>query len=248
MTVLAPRSSHERASRYLQAGWLVIPRDHIFPSPDAARAAMVSLRDAIRCRPLVDDQPGSERHHLDEPVFVSLLTPWLQSGLFLSLCEHLFPDEDVFVKYLRSRNPLHAQGEQALHSDWYVECPGERMEVFVALDEVTLENGPLEIQAFSDCEAAVVTWEAGAMVVMDSVIPHRGTTNRGGVSRQVVSAHVGVHLRSDESVLSYILRRDDVSSATLAVDKAAEMQGASGQVATDGTSKKECLPSERNLK
>jgi hypothetical protein len=215
MTALATLSSDDLARRYLQAGWLVIPTDHIFPSPNAAQAAVSSLRDAIRTRPAINDQPGCERHHLDDPVFVNLMSPWLQSGPFLSLCRLCFPDSDVFVKYLRSRNPLHGQGEQALHSDWYVECPGERMEVFVALDEVTLENGPLEIQAFPDCGAVAVTWEAGAMVVMDSVIPHRGTTNRSGVSRQVVSAHVGVHLRSDEEALSFCMRRDEASTTTI---------------------------------
>jgi hypothetical protein len=219
MTALATLSSDDLARRFLQARWLVIPKDQIFPSPDAAQAAISFLRDAIRTRPAINDQPGCERHHLDDPVFVNLMAPWLQSSPFLSLCRQIFPDEDVFVKYLRSRNPLHEQGEQVLHSDWYPEYPGERMEVFVALDEVTLENGPLEIEAFPNC-GAVVVWEAGAMVVMDSVIPHRGTTNRGGASRQVVSAHVGVHLRPDEEALAFCMRRGEASTTTMAVDRA----------------------------
>jgi len=80
------------------------------------------------------------------------------------------------------------------------------MEVFVALNDVTLENGPLEIQASADTDPVAVTWEEGGIVVMDSVIAHRGTTNRSGTFRQVVDAHVGVHLREDEKSLSLILR------------------------------------------
>ena len=206
MTVLASMPSYEIALRYRQDGWLVIPRDSIFPSPYVAQAAITSLRNAIRSLPLVDDQPGSERHHLDNPAFVDLLAPWLHCGPFEGLCRHVFQGEDVFVKYLRSRNPIYCQGEQALHSDWYLDSPRERMEVFIALDKVTLENGALEIKPSDDSEPVAVTWEAGGMVVMDSVIPHRGTTNRCGNSRQVVSAHVGVHLREDEKALSFILR------------------------------------------
>lgn len=206
MTALASLPSDELGRRYRQAGWLVIPRDRIFTSTTAAEVAMSSLRDAIRSRPLVEDQPGCERHHLDELVFVDLLAPWLHCDPFQDLCRRVFRNKDVFVKYLRSRNPLYGQGEQALHSDWYMDSPGERMEVFVALDDVTLENGPLEIQACVDAAPVAVTWEAGAMVLIDSAILHRGTTNCTGTSRQVVSAHVGVNLREDEKALSFIPR------------------------------------------
>jgi len=206
MTTVAPLSSDAIARPYREAGWLIIPRIAIFPSPDAARVAMASLRDAIRGRPLVEDRPGCERHHLDELVFVDLLAPWLHCDPFQDFCRRVFRNKDVFVKYLWSRNPLYGQGAQALHSDWYMDSPGERMEVFVALDDVTLENGPLEIQAYVDAAPVAVTWEAGAMVVMDSVILHRGTTNCTGTSRQVVSAHVGVNLRENEKALSFILR------------------------------------------
>ena len=39
------------------------------------------------------------------------------------------------------------------------------------------------------------------MVELNKTLP-----NSGGTSRQVVSAHVGVHLREDEKALSLILR------------------------------------------
>jgi len=117
MTALAPLSSDKLARRYRQAGWLVIPRYHIFPTLDAARAAVASLRDAIRSRPLLDDQPGCERHHLDEPTFVDLLAPWLHCEPLQNLFGHVFQEQDVFLKFLRSRNPLRGHGEQALHRD-----------------------------------------------------------------------------------------------------------------------------------
>ncbi len=221
MTALASLPSDQLGRRYRQAGWLVIPRDRIFASTIAAEAAMASLRDAIRSRPLVDDQPGCERHHLDESAFVDLLAPWLHCGQFQGLCRDVFQDEDVFVKYLRSRNPVHGQGEQELHSDWYQNCPHERMEVFVALDEVTLDNGPLEIQTSAVSEPVAVTCEPGAMVVMDSVIPHRGTTNRRGASRQVVSAHVGIRLRADEQALAFLRRAQAGSPARAMASNAA---------------------------
>lgn len=204
MKVLNSPLLDELAHQFQKMGWLVIPRALLFSSQDSAQTALKSLRDAIRQRPLVNDQPGCERYHLDESVFLDLLAPWLHGDPFQKLCRQVFHDEYVFVKYLRSRNPVHGQGDQSFHSDWYTDSPGERMEVFVALDDVTLENGPLEILTPDNSQPVTVTWEAGSMVVIDSVLPHRGTTNRDGSPRQVVSAHVGVHQREDEQPLAFI--------------------------------------------
>lgn len=181
--------------------FIIISQDQIFQSVSLTNAAIAALRGAINNEKPVDDQPGSVRYYLNDEFYSSLVCPWLSSNPFQNLCKHLFKERDIYIMYLRSRNPNHLEGEQSFHSDWDPDCPGERLEIFIALDDIRCDNGPIEIKTSSHVESFTINCYAGSLIVIDSTLLHRGTMNLSGASRQVVGGQVGTNPRVGEEPL-----------------------------------------------
>jgi len=158
------------------------------------------MKKSLEATLCVYDQPGTIRHYLDREDFVRLLLPWLESFPVQNFISNFFASKSFFVIYLRSRSPLKNQGQQEFHRDWFV--AKERLEVFIALDEINQENGPLEVST-SDGLSKIIEMNPGDTCLIDAEVLHRGTKNLSGKCRRLISLHIGSQLRENENYVSY---------------------------------------------
>jgi hypothetical protein len=139
----------------------------------------------------VDDQIGSLRYHLSGPAIEQLLEPWLCCKAIESLSLAVIGCDQLQVNYIRYREPLYGRGLQKLHRDWDSGHPGGRLEMFIAFDKVTSENGCTELIDYMTGTKASIYLEPGSVLLINSSVLHRGTRNRSGRRRRVVSLQIG---------------------------------------------------------
>ncbi len=152
----------------------------------------------------VDDMPGCLRYHLDTKDILEFLDIYLSSTLIVNTVSEMLSCDRYFVKFVRYRNPLKDGGLQNFHRDWDHGCKTRRLEIFIIFDDFLKENGCLEV--YIDEHIIPVLLPKGSLIVMDSTLSHRGTTNQSGESRILIDVHVGSELMSGEEAISYYPR------------------------------------------
>jgi len=159
------------------------------------------LLEIDRYKVFLDDQPGSIRFNLDNLIntcFAKLFKIQLIS-IFL---HNYFKTNNIYVRYIRFRNPILNEGEQDFHIDWYEKSKIKRLEFFFMLDEMNLNNGCIEIM--KDNVIKSILTPACSILLVDSTILHRGTKNISGEQRRIVSCQLAAELMSNEPFLKVI--------------------------------------------
>lgn len=164
------------------------------------QSSIESIKQRLETAPCIDDQPGAIRYHLDNEEFVWLLLPWMEALPMRNFIANFFATNDFFITYIRCRSPLKHQGQQKFHRDWFT--PKERLEVFIAVDGINQENGPLEVRTSSKTSRLVVM-DPGDICILDSETLHRGTRNISGNKRLLISLHIASQLKDGEDYVSY---------------------------------------------
>jgi ectoine hydroxylase-related dioxygenase (phytanoyl-CoA dioxygenase family) len=164
------------------------------------KPSIESIKQRLDTFSCIDDQPGAIRYHLDDEEFVWLLLPWIEALPMRSFISDFFATNNFFITYVRCRSPLKNQGQQKYHRDWFT--PKERLEVFIAVDGVNQENGPLEVST-SNKTSRIIVMDPGDICILDSETLHRGTRNISGKTRRLISLHIASQLKDDEDYVSY---------------------------------------------
>jgi hypothetical protein len=137
-----------------------------------------------------NDQPGALRYHLDNINTIKLISPWLNNHLLCSSILHFFETPQLKIKYIRFREPLRGLGLQKWHYDWYFNSHEKRLEIFILFDQMNEVNGCTEIKNIENGNTEKITASEGSLVLMDSRALHRGTRNKSGERRRVISLQI----------------------------------------------------------
>jgi hypothetical protein len=172
-------------------GFVIIHADDFFGLAFDEQSWRRRLDELLRTQLPAGDQPGALRYHLSGKSIEDLLNPWLSIPGLSKAAQAILGCDSLQVNYIRYREPLYGQGLQKLHRDWNVEHPQKRLEMFVAFDEITRENGCTEVIDRATGLSVSVLLSPGSAVLIDSSVLHRGTRNRSGMRRRVVSLQIG---------------------------------------------------------
>lgn len=171
----------------------------VFGETSEVESSIERILAFIRNHPEANDDPESTRHHLDEPYFVPYLNLWLHNRQFRMLVKEFFGvHETLYIKYLRYRSPHPQRGQQYFHRDWHRNPRTRRLEIFIALDDSNKLNGATEI-IDSENRRAILGVKRGGVVALDSSASHRGTNNKSGASRRLISLQVGIKMFENET-------------------------------------------------
>ena len=141
---------------------------------------------------LESDQPGCVRRYLDSVSFLSSIMHWLANPHLEQLLTDYFRSHELAVHFIRYREPRKRQGLQDWHIDWKEGTLRERVEVFIALDDIHAGNGCTQIRSASMKHPYDAVMSAGSVLVMDSTIYHRGTLNDSGERRRIIDIQVAL--------------------------------------------------------
>jgi len=121
------------------------------------------------------------------------------------------------VNFIRYREPKAQAGLQDWHIDWKENQWRERIEVFIALDDTHQDNGCTQIKSSSTGSTFHGVMSAGSILVMDSILEHRGGMNKTGKPRRVIDIQIALRktLSNDQYVAKYPLKRPAPTLATV---------------------------------
>jgi hypothetical protein len=159
------------------------------------------LLEIDRVKVFLDDQPGAIRFNLDNLINTSFAKLFEKQSISIFL-QNYFKTNNIYVRYIRFRNPILNEGEQDFHIDWYENSKIKRLEFFFMLDEMNLKNGCIEI--IKDNAIKSILTPACSVLLIDSTILHRGTKNTSGEQRRIVSCQLAAELMSNEPYLKVI--------------------------------------------
>lgn len=182
---------HKAIEKLNAHGYLMINYPVIHQEPFDSIAWRQRLDLLLATLTPIDDQPGALRYHLSGKTIERFLAPWLTCPILEDLGHAMFGSDQMQVNYIRYREPLYGRGLQRLHRDWDNKYSQRRLEVFIAFDPVTPANGCTEIIDLTTGNPVLITLDPGCVLLLDSSILHRGTRNRSGERRRVISFQVG---------------------------------------------------------
>ena len=153
---------------------------------------------------VLHDQPGAIRYNLDNAVDYGYLDLFILNPVVNDFLFEYFKSNSFFIKFIRYRNPLYLAGDQELHYDWIVIDDEKRIEMFILLDDMDLNNGGLVIM--QDDTLVSINAVAGSCILMDSTTLHGGSKNINGKSRALIDIHIGVTAQVNEQCLKRIFK------------------------------------------
>jgi hypothetical protein len=159
------------------------------------------LLEIDRYKVFLDDQPGAIRFNLDNIIDTSFAKLFEIQSISIFLQDY-FKTNNIYVRYIRFRNPILDEGEQEFHVDWDEKSKIKRLEFFFMLDEMNLKNGCIEIIK-DNVIKSILTPECSVLLI-DSTILHRGTKNISGEQRRIISCQLAAELMSHEPYLKVI--------------------------------------------
>jgi hypothetical protein len=164
------------------------------------------LETLIKNLDMVHDQPGALRYHLDSINTVNLIKPWLNNEILSSSISYFFETSDLKIKYIRLREPIRGLGLQKWHYDWHFNSHEKRLELFILFDQMNEKNGCTEIKNIESGNIERIIASEGSLILMDSRVYHRGTRNRSGERRRVISLQISpIHDGDDRQICNFPL-------------------------------------------
>jgi len=145
-----------------------------------------------------NDQSGSLRYHLDSTDTIELIKPWLNNRVLCNVISYYFEPLELKIKYIRLREPIKGFGLQKWHYDWDFHSHEKRLEMFILFDDMKEKNGCTEIKNTTSGIIEKIIATEGSVLLMDSSTIHRGTRNRSGERRRLLSLHISPRLDSDD--------------------------------------------------
>lgn len=139
---------------------------------------------------VANDQSGALRYYLDSVDTVNLIKPWLKNRILSSSISYFFETSELKIKYIRFREPIRGLGLQKWHCDWHFNSHEKRLELFILFDQMNEKNGCTEIKKIGNGCIEKIMASEGSLILMDSRVLHRGTRNRSGERRRVVSLQI----------------------------------------------------------
>lgn len=137
------------------------------------------------------DQPGCIRYYLCGIDVKELLNLWLKNHILSSLVFDYFGTKNLQVNFYRYREPVYGRGMQRLHYDWLPSHSEKRLELFIAFDSTTLENGCTQVVNRLTNQLEYLPLKEGSVLILDSKLLHRGTRNRSGERRRIIDVQIG---------------------------------------------------------
>lgn len=172
-------------------GFVVIDTSDFFGydfDDQSYRLALDALLDSLTP---VDDQAGALRYHLSGQSIGDFLDPWLYCPGLNEAAQIILESRALQLNYIRYREPYFGQGLQKLHRDWNIDHSQKRLEMFVAFDFVKADNGCTQVIDKVTGFLVPVVLNPGSVALIDSTVLHRGTRNRSGDRRRMVSLQIG---------------------------------------------------------
>ncbi len=171
-------------------GYVILDVGLFFKSKKQMEIQRKRLEMLLLSRALVDDQAGAIRYHLDDLCALQTFIRWLMNPLLIKLMRGFISSEDLQINYVRYREPYYGGGLQRFHYDWHPDSPERRIEVFIAFDDIDRENGCTQIISPITGNIIDLPLTSGSVLCLNSCLSHRGTRNRSGNRRRLVSMQI----------------------------------------------------------
>jgi hypothetical protein len=201
----------------MEKGFTIIQGQKIFKEPKF----WLQIKEDIMDKMLLLEENGIHKncisYSLDYVIFIDIISRVLKSEVINNkICNYL-ESPNYFIKFIRYRAPEKNYGLQRYHRDWLFNHPEKRIELFIICDDMSKENGGIEIIENSHKEHKInykrkvsISAKESDCIIMDSTCYHRGTKNIIGSKRGVIDVHIGVNPTDEENeILSFLTQNND---------------------------------------